>query len=101
MDEVLATQGVWNKKNSTLSSFRAEVEEVFRDQAGRGQVLITPEADARNRFPNLVVASFGAQRKENPRGFITARVLFDDTKGNFVNTPTHLRDQEAVGVRYL
>ena len=34
VDEVLATQGVWNKNYSTLSSFRAEVEEVLRDQAG-------------------------------------------------------------------
>ena len=36
VDEVLATQGVWNKNYSTLSSVRAEVEEVLRDQAGRG-----------------------------------------------------------------
>ena len=92
VDEVLATLGVWNKNYSTLSSFRAEVEEVLRDQAGRGQVLIMPEAEARNRFPNLVVASLGAQKKETPRGVISARVLFDGT--NFVNTSTHLRDQE-------
>ena len=64
VDEVLATQGVWNKKYSTLSSFRAEVEEVLRDQARRGQVLIMPEAEARSRFPNLVVASLGAQKEE-------------------------------------
>ena len=93
VDEVLATQGVWNKNYSTLSSFRAEVEEVLRDQAGRGQVQIMPEAEARKRFPNLVVASLGAQKKEKP-GVISARVLFDGTNGNFVNTSTHLRDQE-------
>ena len=65
--EVLATQGVWNKNYSTLSSFRAEVEEVLRDQAGRGQVLILLGVEAKNRFPNLVVASLGAQKKEKPR----------------------------------
>ena len=95
VDEVLATQGVWNKNYSTLSSFRAEVEEVLGDQAGRGQVLIMPEAEARDRFPNLVVASLGAQRKEKPGGVISARVLFDGTNGNFVNTSTHLCDQES------
>ena len=77
--------------------FKAEVEEVLRDQAGRGQVLIMPEAEARDRFPNLVVASLGAQ-KEKPGGVVSARVLFDGTNGNFVNTSTHLRDQERAPV---
>ena len=98
VDEVLATQGVWNKNYSTLSSFRAEVEEVLRDQAGRGQVLIMPEADQKSRLPNLVVASLGAQKKEKPGGVVSARVLFDGTNGNFVNTSTHLRDQERAPV---
>ena len=94
VDEVLATEGVWNKNCSTLTSFRTEVEEVLRHQAGRGQVLIMPEAEARDRFPNLVVASLGAQRKEKPGRVVSARVLFDRTNGNFMNTSTHLRDQE-------
>ena len=98
MGEVLATQGVWNKNYSTLLSFRAEVEEVLHDQSGRRQVLIMPEAEAKNRFPNLVVASLGAQWKEKPGGIIFARVLFDGTNGNFVNTSTHLRDQERAPV---
>ena len=92
-DEVLATQGV-----STLSTFRAEVEEVLRDQAGRRQVLIMLEAEARDRFPNLVVASLEAQKKEKPGGIISARVFFNGTNGNFVNTSTHLRDQERAPV---
>ena len=57
-----------------------------------------PEAEARNRFPNLVVASLGAQRKDKPGGVVSARVLFDGTNGNFVNTSTHLRDQERAPV---
>ena len=98
VDEVLATQGVWNKNFSTLSSFIAEVEEALRDQAGRGQVMILPEAEARNRFTNLVVASVGAQKKEKPGGVVSARLLFDGTNGNFANTSTHLRDQERTPV---
>ena len=98
VDELLATQGVWNKNYSTLLSFRKEVEEVLRDQANRGQVLIFSEAEARSRFPNLVVASLGAQKKEKPGGAVSARVLFDGTNGNFVNTSTHLRDQERAPV---
>ena len=98
VDEELATQGVWNKNYATLSSFRAEVEDVLRDQASRGQVLILPEAEAKEKFPNLVVASLGAQKKEKPGGVVSARVLFDGTNGNFVNTSTHLRDQERAPV---
>ena len=50
---------------------------------------VMPEIEARSRFPNLTVASLGAQKKEKPGG-----VLFDGTNGNFVNTSTHLRDRE-------
>ena len=92
VNEVLATQGVWNKNYST---FRAEVEEVLRDQAGKGQVLIMLEAEARNRFPNLVVASLGDEKFGD---VISPRVLFDGTNGNFVNISTHLRDQERAPV---
>ena len=53
-----------------------------------------PETEARSRFPNLVVASLGAQKKEKPGGVISAPVLFNGTNGNFVNNSTHLRDQE-------
>ena len=90
MRYLLATQGLWNKLLDALL--------VLRDQAGRGQVLIMPEAEARSRFPNLVVASPGAQKKEKPGGVVSARVLFDGTNGNFVNTSTHLRDQERAPV---
>ena len=82
---------------TTQHSRRSELklEEVLRNQAGRGQVLIMPEAEAKNRFQNLVVASLGAQKKEKPGGVISACVLFDGPNGNFVNTSTHLRDQEG------
>ena len=52
------------------------------------------ESEARTKYPNLVVASLGAQRKQKPGGKVTARVLFDGTDGLCVNTKTRLRDQE-------
>ena len=61
-------------------------EAVLEDQAGRGQVLKFKEADARALFPDLVVASLGAQRKDKPNGAVSARVLFDGTHGLAVNT---------------
>ena len=56
-----------------------------------------PEVGARSRFPNLVVASLGAQ-KEKHGGVLSARVVFDETNGNFVSTSTRLRDQERASV---
>ena len=98
VDEVLSTQGLWNKNYSTLSALRTEVEEVLRDQAKRGQVLMMPEVPSKRRFPNLVVASLGALKKEKPGGVVSARVLFDGTNGSFVNTSSTLRDQERAPV---
>ena len=70
----------------------------MHDQANRGQIITMPEAEAKDRFPNLVIASLGAQRKEKPRGKITARVLFDGTHGLCVNSKTRLRDQERAPI---
>ena len=47
-----------------------------------------PDAEAKNRLPNLVVASLGAQKKEKPGGVISARLLFDHTNGDFASTST-------------
>ena len=56
------------------------VLEVMHDQAARGHVLVLSESEARRKFPDLVVASLGAERKEKPGGKVTARVLFDGTR---------------------
>ena len=68
--------------------------EVMYDQAARGQIIVMTEPEAELRFPGLVIASLGAQRKEKPGGEVSARVLFDGTHGLSVNTRTRLRDQE-------
>ena len=56
------------------------------------------ESEARSRYPDLVVASVGAQRKQKPGGKVTARVLFDGTHGLCVNSKTRLRDQERAPI---
>ena len=70
----------------------------MRDQASRGQLLVLTEPEARRQFPDLVVASLGAQRNEKSGCDITARVLFDGTHGLCVNSRTRLRDQERAPI---
>ena len=45
-------------------------------------------------FPHLGVASFGANRTDNPYGALSARVRIDGTNGISVNRRTRLRDQD-------
>ena len=71
---------------------------VLDDQSTRGQALKLTEEEARARFPNLVVASLGANRKDKPDGTVSARVLFDGTNGVEVNKKTRIRDQERAPV---
>ena len=78
------------KKYSSLEERADKVMEVMVDQATRGQVLQLSKEEARKRFPNLTVASLGAQRKEKLGGVITARVLFDGTHGIAVNHLTRI-----------
>ena len=88
----------WRSNYSSLAVLADEVEEVLRDQSTRGQVLQLSEEEARARYPNLVVASLGAQRKEKPGKAVTARVLFDGTNGIHVNRKTRIRDQERAPI---
>ena len=70
----------------------------MEDQTRRLQLIKLTEAEAKTRFPNLVVASLGANRKDKPGGALTARVLFDGTHGLKVNTRTRIRDQERAPI---
>ena len=48
-----------------LGPLEDKVREVLEDQATRsGQVLKLSEKDTKERYPKLVVASLGAQRKD-------------------------------------
>ena len=84
----------WRRNYASLEQWKEQVLEVMHDQASRGQILVLPEAEARRRYPDLVVASLGAIRKDKPNGEVTARVLFDGTHGLSVNRRTRIRDQE-------
>ena len=64
------------------------------DQTRRGQLIRLSEEEAKIRFPRLVIASLGANRKDRPNGEVAARVLHDGTDGLSVNTKTRLWDQE-------
>ena len=76
----------WRNNYPAVATLSAEVTEVLEDQAKRGQVLKLSEQEARSQFPNLVVASLGANRKEKHGGIITARVLHDGTNGISAST---------------
>ena len=85
--------GVWRRNYSSLAEYENQVLEVMHDQ-----LLVLTESDARKQKPDLVIASLGAQRKEKPGSKITARVLFDGTRGLCANSRTRLRDQERAPV---
>ena len=94
MDEEQSGESAWRANYSTLAALADKVTEVLDDQAERGQVLKLSEAEARSLYPNLVVASPSANRKDKPNGVVIARVLFDGTNGIHVNKRTRIRDQE-------
>ena len=85
---------VWRSNYSSLEPLSDKVREVLEDHANRGRVLKLSEDEARKRYPNLVVASLGAQRKDKKDGSYTARVLFDGTNGISVNKRVRVRNQE-------
>ena len=94
LEEQSGGEAVWRQNYSSLEAYTDKVLEVMHDQAKRGQVLRLSEEEAKKMFPNLTVASSGAQRKEKAGGAVTARVLFDGTHGIAVNHQTRIRDQE-------
>ena len=93
-EEKSSTERIWRRNYSTLVELTEQVLAVMEDQAERGQILKYTEQEARERYPNLIVASLGANRKDTPGGVVSARVLFDGTHGINVNKRTRIRDQE-------
>ena len=82
---------VWRRNYATVQPLAKDVFAVLDDQTRRGMFLRLPEAEAKARYPRLVIAS---HRKDRPNGEVTARVLHDGTNGHAVNTNSRLRDQE-------
>ena len=94
MEEAQAGEQAWRRNYPAVATVSSEVTDVLEDHASRGQVLKLTEQEARSRYPGLVVASLGANKKEKPGGVIIARVLHDGTHGVCVNRRIRLRDQE-------
>ena len=93
-EEDHSAESAWRRNYATVQPLAKEVYDVLDDQTRRGMFIRLPEQVAKERYPNLVVASLGANRKDRPNGEVTARVLHDGTNGLAVNTRTRLRDQE-------
>ena len=85
--EQVDTVSMWRTNYASSDVFSDKVLVVLEDQATRGQVIKMTEHEARRRYPDLVVAALGAQRKDKPGRAVSARVLFDRTQ-------TRIRDQE-------
>ena len=64
-EERAASEGVWRSNNSSLEGLADKVEAVTDDQSERGQILRLTENEARARYPNLTVASLGANKKRS------------------------------------
>ena len=84
----------WRRNDATLRPLTKEVMDVLDDQARRGQLIRPPDVEAKARFPRLVIASLGANRKDRANGEVSARVLHDGSNGLAGNTKTRLQDQE-------
>ena len=93
-EEDYSPETAWRRNYATVQPLVKEVYDDLDDQTRRGMLIRLPEQVAKARYPNLVVASLGANRKDRPNGEVTARVLHDGTNGLAVNTKTRLRDQE-------
>ena len=93
-EEASWPESCWRSNYPSLSEHTERVKKVLEDQTSRGQLIKLSEDEAKARYPNLVIASLGANRKDKPNEEISARVLFDGTNGLQVNTRTRLRDQE-------
>ena len=53
------------RNDASLDDLSDKVFDVMHDQANRGQVIVLPDVEVRDRCPILVVASLGAIRKDN------------------------------------
>ena len=96
LEEAIEGDQVWRRNHSTAAEHSQTA--VLEDQAERGQVLRLSEEEARKKYPHLVIASLGVNRKDKPNGVVSARVLFDGSIGVPVNRRTRIRDQERAPI---
>ena len=65
MEEESQAEHPWRQNYATLAGLADEIAAVLEDQVTRHQVIKLTEAEAAERFPSLVIASLGANRKES------------------------------------
>ena len=68
LEQHLCPESIWRNNYASLPPLEEQVLEVLHEQASRGQIIMLPERAARAKFPSLVIASLGANRKEKPTG---------------------------------
>ena len=86
----------WRRNYATVRPLAKDVYDVLDDQTRRGMFIRLPEDEARAKYPHLVIASLGANRKDRPNGEVTARVLHDGTDGLAVDTKTQTSGPRAM-----
>ena len=77
-DEEAGGEHTWRRNYSSLDELSDKVIDVLEDQSKRGQILKLSEAEAKRQYPNLVVASLGANKK----GQTFRRTSLTDNRGN-------------------
>ena len=65
----------WRQNYTTLAGLADEVVAVLEDQVSKRQVLSFTGAEGVAKYPDFVLASLGANRKDKPNGVVTARVF--------------------------
>ena len=90
-ERAAAYKGAWRSNYSSAVGFAREVEKVLREQEAAGEMLVLPEAVARERYGDrLAVASLAALEKSVTEDGVTeVRVLHDGTHG--VDTNRYIR----------
>ena len=89
-----ATVGAANENYKSARELSEAVERELQASVEKGHALAMSEAAARDRFGEaLVLASLGAQVKDDSGPQVVVRVLFDGTHGVSVNSRIRVRDQ--------
>ena len=65
-EETSWPESYWRFNYPSLREHTERVKKVLEDQTSRGQLIKLPDAEAKARYPNLVIASLGANRKDKP-----------------------------------
>ena len=81
LEENQDSDGTWRRNCVAVVELADKVVEVLDHQSSRGQALKLSEKDAKQRFPNSVVASLGAIRKGKPHGVVSERMVSPSTLG--------------------